>query len=71
MEKIFLIALIVLLAAAGVVAAMFGFLQLEHLVYVMKLMAGWTAWTIFVALVYAGCERLFPNVLCPPATEDS
>jgi hypothetical protein len=71
MDKIFLIALGVLLAAAGIVVATFGFLQLEQIVYVVKLIAGWTAWTVLVAVVYAGCEKLFPNLLCPPATKDS
>ena len=71
MDRIFLIALLVLLVAAGIVDATFGFLQLEQIVYVVKLIAGWTAWTVVVAVVYAGCEKLFPNLLCPPATKDS
>ena len=70
MERIFLIALFVLLAAGGAVAWSFGFLQLEQFVYLVKMIVGWTAWTVFVAVVYAGCERLFPNLLCPPAPRD-
>jgi hypothetical protein len=70
MEKIFLAALFVLLAAGVTMAAAFGFLQLEQLVYLLKMIVGWTAWTCAVAVIYAGCERLFPNVLCPPAAKE-
>jgi hypothetical protein len=70
MEKIFLAALFVLLAAGAAMAAAFGFLQLEQLVYLVKMIVGWTGWTCIVALIYAGCERLFPNVLCPPAAKE-
>jgi hypothetical protein len=71
MERILLSALVVLLLVAGVVAMAFGFVKLEQIVYVVKMIAGWTAWTAFVAVVYAGCERLFPDLLCAPAAEES
>jgi hypothetical protein len=70
MEKIFLAALFALLTAGAAMAAAFGFLQLEQLVYLVKMIVGWTAWTCLVALIYAGCERLLPNVLCPPAARE-
>jgi len=71
MERIFLAALLVLLAAGAAVAWTFGFLQFEQLIYLVKMIVGWTAWTVFVAVVYAGCERLFPNLLCPPVAGDT
>ena len=70
MERIFLVALSLLLAAGIAVAAKFGFLQLDQLVYLVKMVVGWTAWTCVVAMIYARCENLFPNVLRPPADED-
>ena len=71
MQRALLLALVVLLLVAGVVALALGFIKLEQIVYVVKMIAGWTAWTVFVALVYAGCERLFPDLLCAPASDDS
>lgn len=70
MEKAFLWALIVLLAAAGAWALAFDFIKFEQIAYVGKMIAGWTAWTCFVALVYAGLEKLFPDILCPPFAGD-
>ena len=56
--------LIVVLALAA--AWMFGFVAAEQFSYLGNMIVGWTAWTCFVAVVYAGLEKLFPNLLCSP-----
>jgi hypothetical protein len=70
MEKAFLTAFFILLAIAAAIAMALGYIQIGQILYVAKLIAGWTAWTCAVALIYAGLEKLFPDVLCAPA-EDS
>ena len=56
--------LIVVLALAA--AWMSGFVAAEQFAYLGNMIVGWTAWTCFVAVVYAGLEKLFPNLLCSP-----
>lgn len=58
--------LIVLIAGGLATAYRFGMLTPEQFIYVGKLIVGWTAWTVVVAVIYAGLERLFPNFLCSP-----
>jgi hypothetical protein len=43
----------------------------EQILYLVKMVLGWTAWTCLVALVYTGLEKLFPRILCAPPAEDS
>ncbi len=59
--------LVVLLAAAA--AWYFEFIATEQILYLVTMIAGWTAWTCLVALAYAGLEKLFPNLLCAHAAE--
>ncbi len=56
--------LIVVLALAA--AWSFGFVAPEQFAYLGNMIVGWTAWTCFVAVLYAGLEKLFPNLLCSP-----
>ena len=62
---------ILLVVLAMLAAHSFGFLGLEQFLYMGQLLAGWLAWTCLVAIIYAGLEKLFPRVLCPPLTDDS
>jgi hypothetical protein len=62
---------VVLVVAFLVTAYGFGFLGWEQVAYVGELIVGWTAYTIVIALLYAGLEKLFPNVLCAAAHEDA
>jgi len=60
-------ALLIALILAGLgVAYRFGNLGLDQFIYLANLIGGWTAWTVAVAIVYAGLEKLFPNLLCAP-----
>jgi hypothetical protein len=38
----------------------------ENGVYFSLVLAGWTAWVCFCALIYTAFERLFPDFLAPP-----
>ena len=42
----------------------------EQILYLVKMVLGWTAWTCLVAVAYAGLEKLFPHILCAPPAED-
>jgi hypothetical protein len=62
---------ILIVAAAAVAGAWkLGYVTPDQMVYITKMVAGWTGWTALVAVAYAGIERLFPGVLCPPRTDD-
>ena len=63
---------ILIAAAAGVAGAWkLGYVTADQIVYIANMISGWTAWTALVAVAYAGLERLFPGVLCPPRTDHS
>src|SRR3954467_6607567 len=68
-QKIGLIVTFFLIVGAGIAAHSFGFLGLDDFLYVGKLIAGWTAYTALVAILYKGIEMLMPSILCAP-TQD-
>jgi hypothetical protein len=63
--------LIALILAGLAVAYRFGNLGLDQLIYVGNLIGGWALWVIAVAILYAGLEKLFPNLLCAPPSDES
>jgi hypothetical protein len=63
--------LIALILAGLAVAYRFGNLGLDQLIYVGNLIGGWALWVIAVAILYAGLEKLFPNLLCSPPTDEA
>jgi hypothetical protein len=71
MSKPMTLLFVAFIAAALVVAWKFGGLGIEQISYLGNMVVGWTLWTVGVAIVYAGLEKLFPSVLCPPPTEDA
>jgi hypothetical protein len=54
---------VLLLGGAAAAAWKFGFVSFDQLIYLGKMVIGWTAWSGLVALGYAGLERLFPKAL--------
>ena len=63
---------VLIAAAAGVAVAWnLGYVTTDQIVYIANMICGWTAWTALVAVAYAGLERLFPGVLCPPPADHS
>jgi hypothetical protein len=71
MGRIGLVATGVLIVLAMLAAHSFGFLGTDDFLYVGKLLAGWTAYTCVIALLYAGLEKLIPGILCAPPAEES
>ncbi len=70
MSKAMLGFLIVFIILCLIVGWKFNALGPEQLLYLGKLVAGWLAWVVGVAIVYAGIEKLFPRILTPPLSED-
>ena len=71
MRKAMVPAIIVLiLALALVVPWKFGFVTIDQFIYLGQMTGGWLAWTALVAILYAGVEKLFPDLLCPPPVVD-
>ena len=66
MGKIMWAFLILLLIAGAAAGYRFGLGTVEQFIYVGKMIVGWTLWTVVLAAIYAGLERLFPNFLCSP-----
>jgi hypothetical protein len=58
--------LILLLIAGAAAGYRFGLGTVDQFIYVGKMIVGWTLWTVILAVLYAGLERLFPNFLCAP-----
>jgi hypothetical protein len=65
-QKIGLAVTAFLIVGAGLAAHSFGFLGLDDFLYVGKLIAGWTAYTVVIAIIYKGIELLMPGILCAP-----
>ena len=65
-QKIGLTVTFFLIVGAALAAHSFGFLGLADFLYVGKLIAGWTAYTCLIAIIYKGLEMLMPGLLCAP-----
>jgi hypothetical protein len=70
-RKLGLIVTALLIILAMIAAHSFGFLGIADFIYVGKLLAGWTAYTCAVAIVYSGVEKLMPGILRAPTAEES
>jgi hypothetical protein len=64
MGKVTWVLLILLIAGGLATAYRFGMLTPEQFIYVGKLIVGWTAWTVVIAVLYGLLEKLFPKFLC-------
>jgi hypothetical protein len=62
----------ILIAAGASVAGAWqmGYVGGDQIVHVANMLLGWTAWTILIAVAYAGLERLFPDLLRSSHTEN-
>ncbi|MFL6797518.1 MAG: hypothetical protein ACJ8F3_08920 [Xanthobacteraceae bacterium] len=69
MRKVLWLGLLVVVLASAAVAVSLDVLGLEQIVYVLEMIAGWTAWTLVVAVAYAGLERLVPGLRAPVAKQ--
>lgn len=63
--------IILILGVTLAFAAGRGYSTIEQIAYFIKMIVGWTAWTGFVAIVYAGLEKLLPGLLCTPPSDES
>ncbi len=71
MSKPMTLLLVAFITAALVVAWKFGGLGIDQMAYLGNMVVGWSLWTLGVAIAYAGLEKLFPSVLCPPPADDA
>jgi hypothetical protein len=69
-RKLGVIVTAIIIILAMIAAHAFGFLGIDDFIYVGKLLAGWTAYTCAVAIIYAGVERLMPGILRAPTAEE-
>ncbi|MEA2987769.1 MAG: hypothetical protein QOG83_480 [Alphaproteobacteria bacterium] len=69
MGKIMGVFFLLFVAAAIGAASLFGWVSVAQGIYIIKMAAGWAAWVCFVAILYAGLEKLFPGVLCDQHTD--